>query len=124
MTAVTGLRARPALYNSCVPEFTPAHIAILERIVAQGFTPVAFPLYANAIGIRRGSLAALLVPAGEAALKIMGEPCYVIGTNLAVRTRREGRLVFVWKDKLVEATPELLQELAGFSADLAKLLEP
>jgi hypothetical protein len=30
----------------------------------------------------------------------------------------------VWKDKLVEATPELLQELAGFSADLAKLLEP
>ncbi len=107
-----------------MPEFTPAHIAILERIVAQGFTPVAFPLYANAIGIRRGSLAALLVPAGEAALKIMGEPCYVIGTNLAARTRREGRLVFVWKDKLVEATPELLQELARFSADLAKLLEP
>src|SRR6266568_3864822 len=99
-----------------MPEFTPAHIAILERIVAQGFTPVAFPLYANAIGIRRGSFAALLVPAGEAALKIMGEPCYVIGTNLAVRTRREGRLVFVWKDKLVEATPELLEELARFSA--------
>ena len=81
-------------------------------------------IYANAIGIRRGSLAALLVPASEAALKITGEPCYVIGTNLAVRTRREGRLVFVWKDKLVEATPELLQELARFTADLAKLLEP
>jgi hypothetical protein len=64
------------------------------------------------------------VPAGEAALKIMGEPCYVIGSNLAVRTRREGRLVFVWKDQLVEATQELLEELARFSADLAKLLEP
>ena len=107
-----------------MPEFTPAHIAILERIVAQGFTPVAFPLYANAIGVRRGSLAALLVPAGEAALKIMGEPCFVIGANLAVRTRREGRLIFVWKEESVEATPELLEELARFSADLAKLLEP
>ena len=107
-----------------MPELTPAHIAILERIVAQGFTPVAFPLYANAIGVRRGSLAALLVPAGEAALKIMGEPCFVIGANLAVRTRREGRLIFVWKEESVEATPELLEELARFSADLAKLLEP
>ena len=71
-----------------------------------------------------GSLAALLVPAGEAALKILGEPCYVIGSNLAVRTRREGRLIFVWKEESVEATPELLEELARFSADLAKLLEP
>jgi hypothetical protein len=111
-------------YNLAMPEFTPAHMGILERLVAQGFTPVAFPMYASAIGVRRESFAALLVPGGEAALKILGEPCYVIGSNLAVRTRREGRLVFVWKDKLVEATPELLKELARFSADLAKLLEP
>jgi hypothetical protein len=105
-----------------VPELTPAHIAILEKLVAQGFTPVAFPLYASAIGVRRGSFAALLVPAGEGALKIMGEPCYVVGLNLAVRTRREGRQVFVWKDKTIEATPELLEEVARFSADLAVLL--
>jgi hypothetical protein len=103
---------------------TPAHIAILERIVAKGFTPVAFPLYASAMGVRRGSFAALLAPADETALKVMGEPCYVIGSNLAVRTRRGGRPVFVWKDKSVEATPELLQELARFSADLAALLTP
>jgi hypothetical protein len=105
-----------------VSELTPAHIAILERLVAQGFVPVAFPLYASAIGVRRGSFAALLMPAGDAAMKIMGEPCYLVGSNLAVRTRREGREVFVWKDKAIEATPELLEELARFASDLAFLM--
>ena len=105
-----------------MPDLTPAHVAILERLVAHGFTPVAFPLYASAIGVRRGSFAALLTPAGDKALKIMGEPCYVIGSNLAVRARRKGRPVFVWKEKSVEATPELLEELGRFSADLANLL--
>jgi hypothetical protein len=107
-----------------VSELTPAHIAILEKLVAQGFVPVAFPLYASAIGVRRGSFAALLMPAGDAAMKIMGEPCYVVGSNLAVRTRREGRQVFVWKDKAIEATPELLQEFDRFASDLAVLLAP
>jgi hypothetical protein len=105
-----------------VSELTPAHIAILERLVAQGFVPVALPLYASAIGVRRGSFAALLMPAGDAAMKIMGEPCYLVGSNLAVRTRREGREVFVWKDKAIEATPELLEELARFASDLAFLM--
>jgi hypothetical protein len=105
-----------------MPELTPAQIAILERLVAQGFTPVAFPLYASAIGVRRGLFAALLMPAGDAALKVMGDPCYVVGSNLAVRTRRKGREVFVWKDKTIEVTPELLEELAQFSADLAVVM--
>lgn len=120
----SGARFEPAacLYNSAVPELTPGHIATLEKLVAQGFTPVAFPLYASAIGVRRGSFAALLIPAGDAALKIMGEPCYVVGSNLAVRTRSKGREVFVWKDKTIDATPELLGELARFSADLDGLL--
>ena len=91
--------------------------------MAQGYAPVAFPMYGNAIGVRRGLFAALLVPDGEAALKIMGEPCYVIGSNLAVQVRRKGREVFVWKEKTVEATPELLEELERFSAELTRLLE-
>jgi hypothetical protein len=102
---------------------TPAHVAILERAVAQGFAPVAFPMYASAIGLRRGSFAALVVPADEATLKMLGEPFYVIGMSAAVRTRRGGREVFVWKEeKIVEATPELLEEFGQFSADLAALL--
>ena len=105
-----------------MPDLTPAQIAVLKRIVAQGFTLVAFPLYASAIGIRRGSFAALLVPAENVPLKLLGEPCYLMGLNLAVRTRCHGRPCFVWKRQSVEATPELLQELARFSADLAAVL--
>ena len=104
------------------PPVTPAHAVILERLVAQGFTPMVFPLYASAMGVRRGSFAALLVAADDTALKIMGEPCFLIGSNLAVRTRRNGRPVFVWKDKAVEVTAAHLDELARFSADLANLL--
>jgi hypothetical protein len=105
-----------------MPELTPAHVAILERLVAHGFTPVAFPLYASAIGVRRGSFAALLAPAGDSTLRIMGEPCYVMGSNLAVRTRLKGLPVFVWKDKSVAVTPKLLEELACFSSDLSSAL--
>lgn len=105
-----------------MPELTPAHVTILERLVAQRFTPVAFPMYASAMGMRRGSFAALLVPASESALKMLGEPFYLIGMNPAVRTRRAGRDVFVWKEKTVEATLELVQELAQFSADLMAIL--
>jgi hypothetical protein len=105
-----------------MPELTPAHIAILENLVVQGFTPVAFPMYANAIGVRRGSFAALLVPAGEATLKVLGEPHYAMGANLAVRTRRQGQEIYVWKEKSVEVTPELTEELARFSAELAAAL--
>jgi hypothetical protein len=105
-----------------MPDLTAAQIAVVQRLIAQGFTPVAFPLYASAMGIRRGSFAALLVPADNATLKLLGEPCYLIGLNLAVRTRRHGRPCFVWKQQSVEATPELLQELARFSADLTAVL--
>src|SRR5437879_5786367 len=97
-------------------------MGILERLVAHGYAPVAFPMYGNAMGVRRGLFAALLVPDGETALKIMGEPCYMIGSNLAVRAKREGRAVFVWKEKTVEATPEVLDELGRFSTELNALL--
>lgn len=96
---------------------------VIERLAGAGFTPVAFPMYASAIGVRRGAFAVLLAPATEGKLEIMGEPCYVIGMNLAVRARREGRPVFVWKDKTIEITAELLEELTRFSADLTAALK-
>ena len=105
-----------------MPELTPAQMAILEHLVIRGFTPIAFPMSASAIGLRRGSFAALLVPAGESALKILGEPFYVLGLKPAVRTRRAGRDVFVCKEKTVEATTELLEEFGRFSAELKALL--
>ena len=103
-------------------EFTPVQIAVLERLAAQGFTLVAFPLYASAVGVRRDSFAALLVPVAEGGLRVLGEPCYLIDGNLTVRVRRGAAQCFVWKSKSVEATPDLLAQLNRFSEDLLEVL--
>lgn len=103
-------------------ELTPVQTAAIERLVARDFTLVAFPLYASAIGVRRNSFAALLVPVAEGGLRVLGEPCYLIDGNLTVRVRRGDRQWFVWKCKSAEATPDLLAQLSRFSEELLHLL--
>ncbi len=105
-------------------EFAPEQIAILERLGSHGFVPVAFPLYANAIGIRRENCAALLKPLAAGGFLLYGEPCILLDGNLTVRITREGRSWFVWKQRRREATPELLSELESFVSDLKSLLAP
>ncbi len=48
-----------SLRQESVNELSPRHIATLERLIAAGFSVVAFPLYGNAVGIRKGSHAVL-----------------------------------------------------------------
>lgn len=97
-------------------------IAILEKAVAHGFVPTAFPLYANAIGLRKGNCAALLEPVPAGGFRVLGEPCYLLEGNLTVRVNRAGRTWFVWKKLQVEATPERLAELESFVAELSAVL--
>jgi hypothetical protein len=105
-----------------MPDLTPAQMAILQRLVECGFTPMALPLYPNATGIRRNSIAALLVSDESGRLKILGQPSLLIDGNLTVRIERNRLPVFVWKSREVVATPELLAEIAGFSSELSRLL--
>jgi hypothetical protein len=105
-------------------ELTPAQFSILERLASRGFNIVAFPLYASAIGVRRGLFAVLLVPVDGGSLRILGDPCYLIDGNMSVRVTRNGRSAFVWKSREVEATPDLLAELGRFAADVSALLLP
>jgi hypothetical protein len=106
------------------PELTPAHIAVLERLRSNGFALTAFPLYPNAIGIRRDCFAALLLPIPGGGLRLLGEPHYLIDDNLSVRVERQSGQQFVWKGREVPATPELLIEFARFVVDLAQILLP
>jgi hypothetical protein len=105
-------------------EFSPQQITILERISAKEFTLVAFPLYANAVGVRRGSCAALLEPILSGGFRLFGEPCVLLDGNLTVRITEKGKTWFVWKKQRLEATPERVAELAGFVAELKILIEP
>jgi len=110
--------------NKFMTEFTPQQVAILERIVAHGFHVVAFPLYANAVGVRRGNCAALLNPIAAGGFRLFGEPCVLLDGNLTVRITDKGNSWFVWKKQRLEATPERLSELDHFVSQLKLLLEP
>jgi len=105
-------------------DLSPHQISILERLASSGFRVVAFPLYANAVGVRKGSTAALLDPIPSGGFRLYGEPCYLLEGNLTVRLTEKGKTWFVWKKQRLEATAERLEELGSFVADLKLLLEP
>jgi hypothetical protein len=105
-------------------EFSPRQFGILERLVANGFILVAFPLYANAVGVRKGSCAALLDPVANGGFRVFGEPCVLLEGNLTVRIREKGKTWFVWKKQRLEATAERNSELEKVVNELKLLLEP
>jgi hypothetical protein len=105
-------------------DFSAQQIGILERLVAQGFNLVAFPLYANAVGVRKGSCAALLDPITNGGFSVFGEPCMLLDGNLTVCITEKGKTWFVWKKQRLEATAERITELESFVAELELLLEP
>jgi len=105
-------------------DLSPQQIAILERLAAKDFALVAFPLYANAVGVRKGSCAALLDPIANGGFRVFGEPCILLEGNLTVRITEKGKTWFVWKKHRVEATAQRLADLENFVAELKLLLEP
>ena len=105
-------------------EFNPQQIGILERLVSKEFVLVAFPLYANAVGVRKGNCAALLDPIANGGFRVFGEPCVLLEGNLTVRITEKGKTWFVWKKQRLEATAERQMELESFVAELKLLLEP
>jgi hypothetical protein len=105
-----------------VLELSPKQIGILENIAARGFAIVAFPLYASAVGVRKGNCAALLTPIPTCGMRLLGDPCWLVGGNLSVRVRKNNNEWFVWKKQEIEATPERLAEVAEFRQELENLL--
>src|ERR1700690_1190753 len=105
-------------------DLSPQQLAILQRAHAAGYEIVAFPMYANYIGTRKGNCAALLAPTATGGFEIFGTPAYLIGGNFSVRVQRNGREFFVWKKESLEVTPERRAELDAFAAELSQALLP
>lgn len=105
-------------------EFSPQQMEILQRLIAKEFVLVAFPLYANAVGVRKGTCAALLNPIANGGFSVLGEPCILLDGNLTVRIKDKGKTWFVWKKQRVEATAARVTELEKYVAELKPLLEP
>jgi len=104
-------------------ELDPRHIHILERFAGAGFSITAFPMYASAVGVRKGECAALLEPLPDGTLRLIGSPCYLMEGNLSVRIHDANGDWFVWKGKRVPATPERVAELAALTDGIRSLLD-
>ncbi|HTU35655.1 MAG TPA: hypothetical protein VMF66_17760 [Candidatus Acidoferrum sp.] len=96
----------------------------LQRLDAQGFQIVAFPMYASYIGVRKGDCAALLAPVPSGGFTVFGTPTCMVGDNLGARVKHGDGDFFVWKNEKLEATPQRTSELDQFSAELTATLNP
>jgi hypothetical protein len=103
-------------------ELSPTQRANLERLHSAGYEIIAFPMYANYIGIRKGNCAALLTPSPSQPFAIYGTPSYLIAGNFTVLTTQNNRPYYVWKKEKLEATEARQAELATFTAALSQAL--
>jgi hypothetical protein len=104
-------------------DLTPQQISILERLHSLGYEIVAFPMYANYIGVRQNNFAALLAPQPSGSFQLYSEATLLINGNLSARTTRNGRDLFVWKSQSIEATPALLAQLTSFRSALLSAVD-
>ena len=93
----------------------------LQRIYLAGFELQTFDRFPKCVGVVRGSCIALVVPS-VGGLQMLGTPGWRIGEAIGVLTRQEGRQVFQAKQEIVDATPERLDALSRFRADLQAIL--
>ena len=93
----------------------------LQRLHLAGYELQTFERYPTAVGVIRDGCIALLrvTPLG---LEIIGTPGWRMGELLGVLVEKDGQQVFQAKSELVEATPERLDKLHRFRADLEQLL--
>jgi hypothetical protein len=93
----------------------------LQRIYLAGFELHLFDRYPNSVGAVRDGCVALLrsTPSG---LQLIGSPGWRMGEVLGVLVEKEGKQVFQAKSEIVEATPERLEALQRFRADLEELM--
>src|ERR1700687_1380177 len=93
----------------------------LQRIYLAGFDLQTFDRFPKCIGVVRDHCIALLVPSPEG-LQMLGTPGWRIGEAIGVLVEIGGRQVFQSKQETLEATPERLETLRSFRADLRALL--
>ncbi len=93
----------------------------LQRIYLAGFELHVFDRYPNSVGVIRDGCVALLrsTPTG---LQFIGSPGWRMGEVLGVLVEKEGKQVFQAKSEIVEATPDRLDTLQRFKADLEQLM--
>jgi hypothetical protein len=95
----------------------------LQRLYLAGFGLQTFDRFPKCVGVARDGCIALLLPATDG-LQMLGTPGWCLGEAIGVLVEVGGRLVFQAKQEILEATPERLEILGRFRADLNAVLAP
>ena len=95
----------------------------LQRLYLAGFHLQTFDRFPKCVGVVRDGCIALLVPSIDG-LQMLGTPGWRLGEAIGVLVEAGGRQVFQAKQETLEATPERLEVLGRFRADLAAILTP
>ena len=105
-----------------MPALSPQQIAVVEKLIENGFEIASFPMYPNSIAVRKGNCAALLAPQQGGGIKLFGTPSFLIDGQLGVRVTRGGQEFYVWKKKELPATPQRVAEVEEFRKELSGLI--
>jgi hypothetical protein len=93
----------------------------LQRIYLAGFELQTFDRFPKCVGVVRDGCIALLVPSIDG-LQMLGTPGWRLGEAIGVLVESGGRKFFQAKQETLDATPERLETLNRFRADLRELL--
>jgi hypothetical protein len=93
----------------------------LQQLYLAGFDLQTFERFPKAIGVLRDGCLAFVVP-GTDGLQILGNAGWRMGESLGPLVERNGRKVFVHKQEILEATPEMIATLERFKANLKETL--
>jgi len=104
-------------------ELTEAHLRQLQALLAEGFSPISFPLFPTCVGVQKHGCAALLEPAADGRFRVAAQPGLLLEGNISVLVERGGEQWFVWKSNQVRATAERLAVLRRFEEELRGQLE-
>jgi hypothetical protein len=90
----------------------------LQRLYIAGFELQTFDRFPQAIGVMKNGYIAFLIPGGPEGLQILGNVGRRMGESLGPLVERAGRQVFLHKDEIIEATPEMIEGLTAFRAEV------
>jgi len=102
---------------------TPSQIAVLEGLLRAGFSLVSFEKYARVVGVEKNGFVALLDP-GEGNLRLFSQVGYRMDDEIGMLVERGEGKAFVCHDRVVAATPGLLEAYERFREELQNHLQP
>ena len=95
--------------------------AQLQQLYAAGFDLQTFERFPKAVGVAKGNCIVLMTAAVDGLIMI-GQPGWRMGEAIGVLTQAGCHKVFQNKGELLEATPERVEELRRFEAEVKKIL--